>query len=292
MSISASMVKELRERTGAGMMECKKALVDSDGNLDSAIELLRTTGQAKAEKKAKRIAAEGRITIKSNTEHTVILEINSETDFVANDSNFINYAESVAVAILENEVIDLESLNKIDLTTGMNVENARTQLISKIGENISIRRFDKIKQCDNMGIYTHGARIGVVVSLTGGDEVISKDVAMHIAASNPICINNEGVPEELVSREERIFQEQAASSGKPPEIIDKMIQGRMKKFFKEVTLLGQPFIKNPDMSVNELLKESKAEIISFKRYEVGEGIEKKEENFADEVMAQIKGNES
>ena len=292
MSISASMVKELRERTGAGMMECKKALVDSDGNLDSAIELLRTTGQAKAEKKAKRIAAEGRIIIKSDTEHTVILEINSETDFVANDSNFINYAESVAVAILENDIVDLESLSKIDLTTGTNVEMARTQLISKIGENISIRRFDKIKQCDNMGIYTHGARIGVVVSLTGGDEVTSKDVAMHVAASNPICINNEDVPEELVSREERIFQEQAASSGKPPEIIDKMIQGRMKKFFKEVTLLGQPFIKNPDMSVNELLKESKAEIISFKRYEVGEGIEKKEENFADEVMAQIKGNES
>ncbi len=292
MSISASMVKELRERTGAGMMECKRALVDSNGNLDSAIELLRTTGQAKAEKKAKRIAAEGRIIIKSDTEHTVILEINSETDFVANDSNFINYAESVAVAILENEIVDLESLNKIDLTNGTNVEIARTQLISKIGENISIRRFDKIKQCDNLGVYSHGNRIGVVVSLTGGDEETSKDVAMHIAASNPICINNEGVPEETVSREERIFQEQAASSGKPAEIIEKMIQGRMKKFFKEVTLLGQPFIKNPDISVNELLKESKAEIISFIRYEVGEGIEKKEENFADEVMSQIKGNES
>jgi len=292
MSISASMVKELRERTGAGMMECKKALVDSDGNLDSAIELLRTKGQAKAEKKAKRIAAEGRITIKSDAEHTVILEINSETDFVANDSNFINYSESVAIAILENEIVDLESLSKIDLTTGTNIENARTQLISKIGENISIRRFDKIKQCDNMGVYTHGARIGAVVAITGGDEETSKDVAMHVAASNPICIDNKGVPEEMVSREERIFREQAASSGKPPEIIDKMIQGRMKKFFKEVTLLGQPFIKNPDISVNELLKESKAEIISFKRYEVGEGIEKKEENFADEVMAQIKGNES
>ena len=292
MSISASMVKELRERTGAGMMECKKALVDSDGNLDSAIELLRTKGQAKAEKKAKRIAAEGRIIIKSDTEHTVILEINSETDFVANDSNFINYSESVAIAILENEIVDLESLSKIDLTTGTNIENARTQLISKIGENISIRRFDKIKQCDNMGVYTHGARIGAVVAITGGDEETSKDVAMHVAASNPICIDNKGVPEEMVSREERIFREQAASSGKPPEIIDKMIQGRMKKFFKEVTLLGQPFIKNPDMTVNELLKESKAEIISFKRYEVGEGIEKKEENFADEVMAQIKGNES
>tara|TARA_B100000686_G_C16651015_1_gene895573 strand:+ start:107 stop:985 length:879 start_codon:yes stop_codon:yes gene_type:complete len=292
MSISASMVKELRERTGAGMMECKKALVDSNGDLDSAIELLRTTGQAKAEKKAKRIAAEGRIIIKSDTKHTVILEINSETDFVANDSNFINFAESVAESILDNEISDLESLNKINLNSGTNIEMARTDLIAKIGENISIRRFDRIKQCDNMGLYTHGARIGVVVSLSGGDEEISKDIAMHVAASNPICIDNEGVPEELVSREKRIFQEQAASSGKPPEIVEKMIEGRMKKFFKEVTLLGQPFIKNPDISVNDLLNESNAEIIGYKRYEVGEGIEKKEENFADEVMAQIKGNES
>ena len=292
MSISASMVKELRERTGAGMMECKKALVDSNGDLDAAIDLLRTTGQAKAEKKAKRIAAEGRIVIKSDTKHAVILEINSETDFVANDSNFINFAESVAEAILDNEISDLESLNKINLSTGINIELARTNLIAKIGENISIRRFDKIKQCDKMGLYTHGARIGVVVSLSGGDEEISKDIAMHVAASNPICIDNEGVPEELVSREKRIFQEQAASSGKPPEIVEKMIEGRMKKFFKEITLLGQPFIRNPDISVNDLLNESNAEIIGYKRYEVGEGIEKKEENFADEVMAQIKGNES
>tara|TARA_B100000579_G_C22757156_1_gene817010 strand:- start:362 stop:1234 length:873 start_codon:yes stop_codon:yes gene_type:complete len=289
MLISATMVKELRERTGAGMMECKKALVDSNGNLDSAIELLRTTGQAKAEKKAIRIAAEGRIIIKSDNDHTVILEINSETDFVANDFNFINFADGVAEAILCNEINDLESLNKINLSDGTNVEMARTELISKIGENISIRRFDKIKQCDNMGLYSHGSRIGVVVSLNGGDEEISKDIAMHVAASNPICIDNEGVPDDLVSREKRIFQEQASSSGKPPEIIDKMIQGRMKKFYKEITLLGQPFIKNPDISVDDLLNESNAEIISFERYEVGEGIEKKEENFADEVMAQIKG---
>lgn len=292
MSISASMVKELRERTGAGMMECKKALVDSNGDLDAAIDLLRTTGQAKAEKKAKRIAAEGRIVIKNDTKHTVILEINSETDFVANDSNFINFAESVAEAILDNEINDLESLNKTNLSSGTNIEMARTELVAKIGENISIRRFDKIKQCDNMGLYTHGAKIGVVVSLSGGDEEVSKDIAMHVAASNPICIDSEGVPEELVSREKRIFKEQAASSGKPPEIVEKMIEGRMKKFFKEITLLGQPFIKNPDLSVNDLLNESNAEIISFKRYEVGEGIDKKEENFADEVMAQIKGSES
>ena len=170
MSISASMVKELRERTGAGMMECKKALVDSNGDLDAAIDLLRTTGQAKAEKKAKRIAAEGRIVIKSDTKHAVILEINSETDFVANDSNFINFAESVAEAILDNEISDLESLNKTNLSNGTNIEMARTDLIAKIGENISIRRFDKIRQCDNMGLYTHGAKIGVIVSLSGGDE--------------------------------------------------------------------------------------------------------------------------
>ena len=292
MSISASMVKELRERTGAGMMECKKALVDSNGDLDAAIDLLRTTGQAKAEKKAKRIAAEGRIVIKSDTKHAVILEINSETDFVANDSNFINFAESVAEAILDNEISDLETLNKTNLSNGTNIEMARTDLIAKIGENISIRRFDKIRQCDNMGLYTHGAKIGVIVSLSGGDEEVSKDIAMHVAASNPICIDREGIPEEMVSREKRIFKEQAASSGKPPEIVEKMIEGRMKKFFKEITLLGQTFIKNPDLSVNDLLNESNAEIISFKRYEVGEGIEKKEENFADEVMAQIKGSET
>ena len=260
--------------------------------MDAAIDLLRTTGQAKAEKKAKRIAAEGRIVIKSDTKHAVILEINSETDFVANDSNFINFAESVAEAILDNEISDLESLNKTNLSNGTNVEMARTDLIAKIGENISIRRFDKIRQCDNMGLYTHGAKIGVIVSLSGGDEEVSKDIAMHVAASNPICIDREGIPEEMVSREKRIFKEQAASSGKPPEIVEKMIEGRMKKFFKEITLLGQTFIKNPDLSVNDLLNESNAEIISFKRYEVGEGIEKKEENFADEVMAQIKGSES
>ena len=198
----------------------------------------------------------------------------------------------VRIWLDDNEINDLESLNKTNLSSGTNIEMARTELVAKIGENISIRRFDKIKQCDNMGLYTHGAKIGVVVSLSGGDEEVSKDIAMHVAASNPICIDSEGVPEELVSREKRIFKEQAASSGKPPEIVEKMIEGRMKKFFKEITLLGQPFIKNPDLSVNDLLNESNAEIISFKRYEVGEGIEKKEENFADEVMAQIKGSES
>ena len=290
MSISASMVKELRERTGAGMMECKKALQESNGNIDSAIELLRTSGQAKAEKKAKRVAAEGKIVIKNNLENAVIVEINSETDFAANDSNFTDFANSIADVLLQNEISDINSLNDLKLSDDVSVEEARTNLISKIGENISIRRFDKIHQAINIGEYSHGSRIGVIVSLDKSEPDLAKDIAMHIAASNPVCLDEEDVPEHLVSREKRIFLEQASSSGKPPEIIEKMVEGRMKKFFKEITLLGQSFIKDPDISIRDLLDQSEAKVQSFIRYEVGEGIEKKEENFADEVMKQIKGD--
>jgi len=290
MSISASMVKELRERTGAGMMECKKALQESNGNIDSAIELLRTSGQAKAEKKAKRVAAEGKIVIKNNLENAVIVEINSETDFAANDSNFTDFANSIADVLLQNEISDINSLNDLKLSDDVSVEEARTNLISKIGENISIRRFDKIQQAINIGEYSHGSRIGVIVSLDKSEPDLAKDIAMHIAASNPVCLDEEDVPEDLVSREKRIFLEQASSSGKPPEIIEKMVEGRMKKFFKEITLLGQSFIKDPDISIRDLLDQSEAKVQSFIRYEVGEGIEKKEENFADEVMKQIKGD--
>ena len=290
MSISASMVKELRERTGAGMMECKKALQESNGNIDSAIELLRTSGQAKAEKKAKRVAAEGKIVIKNNLENAVIVEINSETDFAANDSNFTDFANSIADVLLQNEISDINSLNDLKLSDDVSVEEARTNLISKIGENISIRRFDKIHQAINIGEYSHGSRIGVIVSLDKSDPDLAKDIAMHIAASNPVCLDEEDVPEDLVSREKRIFLEQASSSGKPPEIIEKMVQGRMKKFFKEITLLGQSFIKDPDISIRNLLDKSEAKVQNFIRYEVGEGIEKREENFADEVMKQIKGD--
>ena len=290
MSISASMVKELRERTGAGMMECKKALQESNGNIDSAIELLRTSGQAKAEKKAKRVAAEGKIVIKNNLENAVIVEINSETDFAANDSNFTDFANSIADVLLQNEISDINSLNDLKLSDDVSVEEARTNLISKIGENISIRRFDKIHQAINIGEYSHGSRIGVIVSLDKSEPDLAKDIAMHIAASNPVCLDEEDVPEDLVSREKRIFLEQASSSGKPPEIIEKMVEGRMKKFFKEITLLGQSFIKDQDISIRNLLDKSEAKVQSFIRYEVGEGIEKKEENFADEVMKQIKGD--
>ena len=290
MSISASMVKELRERTGAGMMECKKALQESNGNIDSAIELLRTSGQAKAEKKAKRVAAEGKIVIKNNLENAVIVEINSETDFAANDSNFTDFANSIADVLLQNEISDINSLNDLKLSDDVSVEEARTNLISKIGENISIRRFDKIHQAINIGEYSHGSRIGVIVSLDKSEPDLAKDIAMHIAASNPVCLDEEDVPEDLVSREKRIFLEQASSSGKPPEIIEKMVEGRMKKFFKEITLLGQSFIKDPDISIRNLLDKSEAKVQNFIRYEVGEGIEKREENFADEVMKQIKGD--
>ncbi|MDE0742907.1 MAG: translation elongation factor Ts [Woeseiaceae bacterium] len=292
MSITASMVKELRDRTGAGMMECKKSLVEVNGDIDAAIELLRTSGQAKAEKKASRVAADGRVAIKSNTSEAVIIEINSETDFVAKDENFINFSDSAANLLLEKDVESIEQLSELVLSDSKTVEEARTELISKVGENISIRRFNKISDSVNLGIYSHGSRIGSIVSLSGGSENLAKDIAMHIAASNPICIDVNGVPSDLIEREKRIYNEQALSSGKPPEIIEKMVQGKMSKYLKEITLLGQSFVKDPDISIENLLKNSNAVVTDFIRYEVGEGIEKKEENFADEVMKQIKGDAS
>ncbi len=289
MTITASMVKELRDRTGAGMMECKKSLVEVNGDIDAAIELLRTSGQAKAEKKAGRVAADGRIEIKSNNSDAVILEINSETDFVAKDENFINFSNSIINVLIKNNAKDLNMLNESIISDGKTVEQARTNLIAKVGENISVRRFDRIEGSENLGLYSHGSRIGCIVSLSGGDENLAKDIAMHIAATNPICIDKDDAPRDLVDREKRIFSEQAASSGKPPEIIEKMIQGKMSKFLKEISLLGQSFVKDPDISVENLLKNANASIIQFIRYEVGEGIEKKKENFADEVMKQIQG---
>ena len=283
------MVKELRDRTGAGMMECKKSLVEVNGDIDAAIELLRTSGQAKAEKKAGRVAADGRIEIKSNNSDAVILEINSETDFVAKDENFINFSNSIINVLIKNNAKDLNMLNESIISDGKTVEQARTNLIAKVGENISVRRFDRIEGSENLGLYSHGSRIGCIVSLSGGDENLAKDIAMHIAATNPICIDKDDAPRDLVDREKRIFSEQAASSGKPPEIIEKMIQGKMSKFLKEISLLGQSFVKDPDISVENLLKNANASIIQFIRYEVGEGIEKKKENFADEVMKQIQG---
>ena len=287
MSISASMVKELRERTGAGMMECKKALVETGGDMDAAAELLRKSGQAKADKKSGRVAADGRIVIKTNGSKAVVVEVNSETDFVAKDENFISFAESVADAALASGTTDVEAFAEESLADGRSVEAARTDLIAKIGENVSVRRIAAVESGGSIGHYTHGAKIGAVVALEGGDDELARDIAMHVAAINPTCIDESGVPAETLERERRIFAEQAAESGKPPEIVEKMVSGRVAKFLKEITLVGQPFVKDDKVSVGKLLDGAGAKVASFVRFEVGEGIEKKEENFADEVMKQI-----
>lgn len=288
MSISASMVKELRERSGAGMMDCKKALVETGGDIDAAIELLRKSGQAKADKKSGRIAADGRIVVATDGSKAVIAEINSETDFVAKDENFIAFVDSVAATALAGNAEDVKALLAESRADGKIIEAARTELVNKVGENISVRRFARVDAADQLGNYTHGARIGAVVSLSGGDAELARNIAMHVAATNPVCIDEAGVPAETLESERRIITEQAQKSGKPPEIIEKMVGGRMAKFLKEITLLGQPFVKDPDVSVGELLEGAGAEVKEFIRYEVGEGIEKKQENFAEEVMSQIK----
>jgi len=287
MSITASMVKELRERTGAGMMECKKALVETGGDLDAAAEALRKAGAAKADKKASRVAADGRVVIKANGSKAVITEVNSETDFVAKDENFVAFAEAVATTIAASGKADIGSLADQDIGDGRTVETARTELIQKVGENISVRRAEIVENDGPIGAYTHGARIGAVVALDGGDESLARDIAMHVAAINPMCIDETGVPAETLDREKRIFSEQAQESGKPAEIVEKMVNGKVAKFLKEITLVGQPFVKDDKQTVGQLLKSAGAKVVSFTRFEVGEGIEKKEENFAEEVMKQI-----
>ena len=292
MSISASMVKELRERTGAGMMECKKALVETGGDMEAAAELLRKSGQAKADKKAGRVAADGKIVIKADGGKAVVVEVNSETDFVAKDENFIAFAEAVADVAMASGTTDVEALASETLGDGRSVEQARTELISKVGENISVRRLAAVTSGGPLGHYTHGAKIGAVVALEGGDEDLARDIAMHVAAINPTCIDESGVPAETLERERRIFAEQASESGKPPEIVEKMVTGRVAKFLKEITLVGQPFVKDDKISVGKLLDKAGAKVTAFVRFEVGEGIEKKQENFADEVMKQIEDAKS
>ncbi|WP_133139147.1 translation elongation factor Ts [Legionella genomosp. 1] len=291
MSISAALVMKLRERTGAGMMECKKFLVATNGDIELAISEMRKAGQAKADKKADRIAAEGVIVISRSADgrSAVMLEINSETDFVARDENFTRFAEKVAATALESSVADVAALAGETLKdTGSTVEQARQELVAKIGENIKIRRMERMS-CDGViGSYLHGSRIGVLVALKNGDEALAKDIAMHIAASRPMVVNRDQVSAEAIENEREIFTAQARESGKPQEIIDKMIEGRINKFIDEVSLNGQPFVKDPNVKVGQLLKEKGAEVIAFLRFEVGEGIEKKEDNFVEEVMAQVR----
>ena len=289
MAITAALVKELRERTGAGMMECKKMLTETDGDIDLAIEELRKRGAAQADKKAGRIAAEGTIVTLVDGDKAATVEVNCETDFVAKDENFVGFANAVAATVLANEPADVEALAALSIEGGdSTVEEARQGLIAKIGENISLRRFEVVTAQDGetLGAYQHGNKIAVLVRLNGGDQDLAKDVAMHVAASKPVCISADDVPAELLEKEREIFAAQAAESGKPAEIMEKMVEGRIRKYLNEVTLLGQAFVKDPDQSVEKLLRSNSATALQFVRYEVGEGIEKKEDDFVSEVMAQ------
>ncbi len=294
MQVTAGMVKELRERTGAGMMDCKNALQETGGDIEAAIEAMRKSGVAKAARKAGRIAAEGNIIIQQNqkTGDTVILEVNSETDFVAKDNNFKSFGDEVAACILANHPADVEKLMVLPIrkNSDKSVEETRQQLVAKIGENISVRRFTLVQNNGaQLGTYLHGTRIGVIVSMHGGNDALAKDIAMHVAASKPICVSEEEVSPELIRKEKEILIAQAQDTGKPPEIIEKMIEGRLNKFLKGITLLGQPFVKDPDRTVGKLLGEAGATVSHFIRYEVGEGLEKRADNFAEEVMAQARG---
>ena len=290
MAISASLVKELRERTGSGMMECKKALVETDGDIEAAIEQMRKSGLAKADKKADRVAAEGQvaIAISDDRKTAAMVEINSETDFVSKGDDFTGFAQGMAERILADDPADLDAVNGLEID-GEKADDRRKALIAKLGENIQIRRFVRMSTSGVIGAYRHGERIGVLVELEGGNEELARDLAMHVAASKPACVDESQVDEETLEKEREIFRAQAAESGKPPEIVEKMIEGRIRKFLAEITLVGQPFVKDPDQTVGQLLEKEGAKCVRFERMEVGEGIEKEEGDFAAEVMAQVKG---
>ncbi|HEY4446310.1 MAG TPA: translation elongation factor Ts [Steroidobacteraceae bacterium] len=290
MNITADTVKQLRERTGAGMMECKKALVETQGNLDAAAELMRKTGLAKADKKAARGGAEGTVAVERSGSSAVLVEINSETDFVARGEEFLAFARDVARVALEKAPADVSAL-LAQANGASTLDEQRRTLIAKIGENISVRRFVRITAPGALGTYIHGGRIGSLVALTGGDETLAKDLAMHVAAVNPAYIDSNGVPAAVLDKEREILAEQTKAEKKPPEIIAKMVEGRLRKYLAEITLVGQPFVKDPDVTVEKLLKKAGATVVQFVRYEVGAGIEKKQDDFVGEVMAQVKAQE-
>jgi len=293
MAITAALVKELRERTQAGMMECKKALTETNGDIEAAIEYMRKAGLAKADKKAGRTAAEGAIIIRVSDDgkNAAMVEVNCETDFVTKGDDFQNFAGAVGDLALTVKPADIEALQGAEMAGGQTVADTAKALIAKIGENINVRRCFSMNLSDGMvGSYLHGSRIGVLVAMQGGNEGLAKDVAMHIAASKPVCVSADDVPAELIEKEREIYSAQAAESGKPADIVEKMVNGRISKFLKEITLLGQGFVKDPDTSIEKLLKNAGASVSGFQRFEVGEGIEKKQENFAEEVMAQVKGS--
>lgn len=286
--VSAEDIKELRARTGAGIMECKKALVEAKGDLDKAVEIMRKSGQAKADKKSSRITAEGIVVIEAKTNLATIVEINCETDFVARDQNFIQFANLVVKTALDYPTSDVAKLlEQKPKGQSSTLEQIRHELVAKLGENIQVRRLICLQSSDQVGQYLHGSRIGVLVQLQGGDANLAKDIAMHIAASKPVVINPDDVDQELLNKERDIYMTQAVATGKPKDIIERMVNERLKKFKSENALTGQPFVKEPKKTVGQLLTEHKAQVKQFVRYEVGEGIEKKQGNFAEEVKAQM-----
>ena len=285
-NVTAAMVAQLREMTGLGMMECKRALVEADGDIKKAEELIRVKSGAKASKVAGRTAAEGTvvISISADGKRGSLIEVNSETDFVAKDDSFIAFADQVAAALVDNQVTTVEELAELKLASGKTVEEIRKDIIAKLGENISVRRFQTYTTEGVLASYLHGKKIGVLVDLNGDIE-LGRDIAMHVAASKPVCVSKENVDAEKIEEERRIYSLQAAESGKPAEIVAKMVDGRIAKFLAEITLLGQPFVKNPDLTVEKLLASKNAKVNSFTMFVVGEGIEKKVVDFAAEVAA-------
>lgn len=296
MAVTAEAVKQLRERTGAGMMECKKALVETNGDLEAAAEIMRKSGLAKADKKAGRVAAEGVIAVERSADgrRVALVEVNSETDFVAREKDFQGFAAGVAKAVLAANPSDLEALGAAQIAGGETVEQTRRALIARIGENIGVRRFEIIESAAPIAVYLHGSRIGAVVALEGGNEQLGHELAMHVAAINPQFLSADDVPAEQVDKEREIFVAQVAADpkaqGKPADIVAKMVDGKVRKFLGEITLLGQPFVKDDKQMVADVLKKANAKVARFVRYEVGAGIEKKQENFAEEVMAQVRGS--
>jgi elongation factor Ts len=292
MSITAEAVKQLRERTGAGMMECKKALVETNGDLDAAAELMRKQGLAKADKKATRVAAEGVIALEKSADgkSAAMVEVNCETDFVAREADFQGFSAEVAKLALAANPAGLEALNGIKMSSGESVDERRRALVAKIGENISVRRHTILVSSGVLGAYRHGTRIGALVALEGGTADLAHDLAMHVAASNPEYLSAAEVPADVVAKEREIETEKALAEGKPAEIVAKMVEGRIRKTLNEKALLGQPFVKDPDQTVEKLLKAAKAELKAFRRFEVGAGIEKKQDDFVGEVMAQVKAS--
>jgi elongation factor Ts len=287
MDVKPAMVKELRERTGAGMMDCKKALVEASGDLDAAAELLRKQGQAKADKKSSRVAAEGRVVLKSDEREGryALVEVNSETDFVAKDDNFRGFAERVAGVVLDKRPANVEALMGL-AADGRTVEESRLELVTKVGENINVRRFEVVESKGNVGTYVHGARIGVLVELEGGTPELARDMAMQVASLAPRYLSSDDVPKDVLAKEREIIVAQTAEEKKPPEILAKMVDGKLRKFVDEITLTGQVFVKDDKKRVRDVLAANKAKVKGFRRFEVGEGIEKKSSDFVSEVMAQ------